>query len=63
MPLGALRPAAKDLTTDDQMGAAVGYRPMSEDDGEGGLTGDAPPVHLAKDMTAAELKAAPEDAG
>ena len=36
--------------------------PMFEDDGEGGLTAMHHPFTAPKDMTAAELKAAPEDA-
>ncbi len=46
------------------MGAAVGDPdfPMFEDDGEGGLTAMHHPFPSPKDMTADELKAAPEEA-
>ncbi|WP_413180032.1 amino acid--tRNA ligase-related protein [Escherichia coli] len=45
------------------MGTAVGIDfPMFEDDGEGGLTAMHHPFTSPKDMTAAELKAAPENA-
>lgn len=64
--LGALRlKLGKDLNlTDEEKWAPLWVIdfPMFEDDGEGGLTAMHHPFTSPKDMTAAELKAAPEDA-
>ncbi|WP_054180660.1 aspartate--tRNA ligase [Trabulsiella odontotermitis] len=64
--LGALRlKLGKDLgLTDESKWAPLWVIdfPMFEDDGEGGLTAMHHPFTSPKDMTAAELKAAPEDA-
>ena len=64
--LGALRlKLGKDLNLTDETKWAplwVIDFPMFEDDGEGGLTAMHHPFTSPKDMTAAELKAAPEDA-
>lgn len=64
--MGALRlKLGKDLNITDEAKWAplwVIDFPMFEDDGEGGLTAMHHPFTAPKDMTAAELKAAPEDA-
>ncbi|MDN8598927.1 aspartate--tRNA ligase [Citrobacter sp. S2-9] len=64
--MGALRlKLGKDLSLTDETKWAplwVIDFPMFEDDGEGGLTAMHHPFTAPKDMTAAELKAAPEDA-
>ena len=64
--LGALRlKLGKDLSlTDENKWAPLWVIdfPMFEDDGEGGLTAMHHPFTSPKDMTASELKAAPEDA-
>ncbi|MEE7530154.1 aspartate--tRNA ligase [Klebsiella huaxiensis] len=64
--LGALRlKLGKDLNLTDEAKWAplwVIDFPMFEDDGEGGLTAMHHPFTSPKDMSAAELKAAPEDA-
>lgn len=64
--LGALRlKLGKDLNLTDESKWAplwVIDFPMFEDDGEGGLNAMHHPFTAPKDMTAAELKAAPEDA-
>lgn len=64
--LGALRlKLGKDLSlTDENKWAPLWVIdfPMFEDDGEGGLTAMHHPFTSPKDMTADELKAAPEDA-
>jgi aspartyl-tRNA synthetase len=64
--LGALRlKLGKDLSlTDEDKWAPLWVIdfPMFEDDGEGGLTAMHHPFTSPKDMTAAELKAAPEEA-
>jgi aspartyl-tRNA synthetase len=64
--LGALRlKLGKDLNlTDEDKWAPLWVIdfPMFEDDGEGGLTAMHHPFTSPKDMSAAELKAAPEDA-
>lgn len=64
--LGALRlKLGKDLSLTDESKWAplwVIDFPMFEDDGEGGLTAMHHPFTSPKDMTADELKAAPEDA-
>jgi aspartyl-tRNA synthetase len=64
--MGALRlKLGKDLSLTDETKWAplwVIDFPMFEDDGEGGLTAMHHPFTSPKDMTAAELKAAPEDA-
>ncbi|VFS57708.1 Aspartate--tRNA ligase [Kluyvera cryocrescens] len=64
--LGALRlKLGKDLNlTDENMWAPLWVIdfPMFEDDGEGGLTAMHHPFTSPKDMTAEELKAAPEEA-
>ncbi|MEG5987418.1 aspartate--tRNA ligase [Enterobacter hormaechei] len=64
--MGALRlKLGKDLNLTDESKWAplwVIDFPMFEDDGEGGLTAMHHPFTSPKDMTAAELKAAPEDA-
>ena len=64
--MGALRlKLGKDLSLTDESKWAplwVIDFPMFEDDGEGGLTAMHHPFTSPKDMTAAELKAAPEDA-
>jgi aspartyl-tRNA synthetase len=64
--MGALRlKLGKDLNLTDEAKWAplwVIDFPMFEDDGEGGLTAMHHPFTAPKDMTAAELKAAPEDA-
>ncbi|WP_437888892.1 aspartate--tRNA ligase [Phytobacter sp. V91] len=64
--LGALRlKLGKDLSlTDENVWAPLWVIdfPMFEDDGEGGLTAMHHPFTSPKDMSAAELKAAPEDA-
>ncbi|HBE9114609.1 aspartyl-tRNA synthetase [Citrobacter braakii] len=63
--MGALRlKLGKDLNITDEAKWAplwVIDFPMFEDDGEGGLTAMHHPFTAPKDMTAAELKAAPED--
>jgi aspartyl-tRNA synthetase len=64
--MGALRlKLGKDLSLTDEAKWAplwVIDFPMFEDDGEGGLTAMHHPFTSPKEMTAAELKAAPEDA-
>lgn len=64
--MGALRlKLGKDLNLTDESKWAplwVIDFPMFEDDGEGGLTAMHHPFTSPKDMTPAELKAAPEDA-
>ena len=64
--MGALRlKLGKDLNLTDESKWAplwVIDFPMFEDDGEGGLTAMHHPFTSPKDMTAAELKAAPEEA-
>ncbi|KAB8147462.1 amino acid--tRNA ligase-related protein, partial [Raoultella ornithinolytica] len=64
--LGALRlKLGKDLSLTDESKWAplwVIDFPMFEDDGEGGLTAMHHPFTSPKDMTADELKAAPEEA-
>ena len=64
--MGALRlKLGKDLNLTDESKWAplwVIDFPMFEDDGEGGLTAMHHPFTSPKDMTAAELKASPEDA-
>lgn len=64
--MGALRlKVGKDLgLTDESKWAPLWVIdfPMFEDDGEGGLTAMHHPFTSPKDMTAAELKAAPENA-
>ena len=64
--MGALRlKLGKDLSLTDETKWAplwVIDFPMFEDDGEGGLTAMHHPFTSPKDMTAAELKASPEDA-
>ncbi|CCJ93051.1 Aspartyl-tRNA synthetase [Cronobacter malonaticus 681] len=64
--LGALRlKLGKDLSLTDEAKWAplwVIDFPMFEDDGEGGLSAMHHPFTAPKDMTAEELKAAPEDA-
>ncbi|MGC6744736.1 hypothetical protein ACP0HM_08385 [Escherichia coli] len=65
--MGALRlKVGKDLgLTDESKWAPLWVIdfPMFEDDGEGGLTAMHHPFTSPKDMTAAELKAAPEKCG